>query len=228
MKITTTLATLAVAAFAGTTFADTVNATFTGVSPGQSVTMRLSGNNINTSAGAFNFVRTADNPGTLAGFAPTFQGFCIDLTEYVQVNHSYSWTTRALADSPTSNAGPMGAANALAMGRLFATRFNGLATASNQAQAYAAFQIAVWEIVFDNGLDLSDGSLKCTNAPSGTIALAQSWLNTLGTGAGWSLIAIDDLPGTAQGHQGYVLVPAPGAAALLGIGWLAVSRRRRA
>ncbi len=227
MKTAATLATVAVAAFAGTSLADTVNATFTGVSPGQSVTMRLNGNNINTSAGAFNFLRSASSPGTLAGFAPTFQGFCIDLTEYVQVNHQYSWSTHALADSPTSSAGPMGAANALAMGRLFATRFNGLATASNQAQAYAAFQIAVWEIVFDSGLDLNDGSLKCTSAPAGTIALAQSWLNSLGTGAGWNLIAIDDEPGTAQGHQGYVLVPAPGAAALMGLGTLVGSRRQR-
>lgn len=227
MKMTSAFAVLAVAALAGTTLADTINATFTGVSPGQSVTMRLDGNNINSSAGAFNFLRKASDPGTLAGFAPTFQAFCIDLTEYVQNGHDYSWTTHAVADSPTSNAGPMGAVNAANLGRLFANRYAALSTASNQGQAYAAFQIAVWEIVFDSGLDLDHGSLRCTNAPSGTIALAQSWLNTLGTGQGWNLIAIDDEPGCAQGHQGYVMVPAPGAAALMGLGALAGGRRRR-
>jgi hypothetical protein len=223
MKLGTTLVALTVATLAGTTLADTVNATFTGVSPGQSVTMRLNGNNINTTAGAFNFVRKAADPGTLPGFTPTFQGFCIDLTEYVQVGHDYSWTTHAVADSPTSNAGPMGAANAARLGRLFANHFTGLSS----AQQYAAFQIAVWEIVFDDGVNLDSGDLKCTNAPSGTKDLAQSWLNTLGSGAGWNLIAIDDEPGCAQGHQGYVMAPAPGAAALMGMGALAGARRKR-
>ena len=227
MNKTITLAALSVAAIAGTSLADTINATFTGVSPGQSVTMRLNGNNINSSAGAFNFLRNASDPGTLAGFAPTFQGFCIDLTEYVQVGHDYSWTTHPVADSPTSNAGPMGAVSAANLGRLFANRYTALASAANQNQAYAAFQIAVWEIVFDDGLDLSGGSLKCTNAPSGTIALAQSWLDTLGSGQGWNLITIDDEPGCAQGHQGYVLTPTPGAAALLGLGGMVSGRRRR-
>lgn len=223
MKLTSTLATLTVAALAGTTFADTDNARFTGVSPGQSVTMRLDGNNINTSAGGFNFLRNASNPGTLAGFSPGFVGFCIDLTEYVQVGHDYSWTTHAVANSPTSDAGPMGAANAQRLGRLFANHFNHLSS----AQQFAAFQIAVWEIVFDEGVDLDHGSLKCTSAPSGTKALAQSWLNTLGSGAGWNLIAIDDEPGCEQGHQGYVMAPAPGAAALMGLGALAGGRRKR-
>ncbi|HZW06839.1 MAG TPA: Cys-Gln thioester bond-forming surface protein [Phycisphaerales bacterium] len=227
MKTAATLATITVLALAGTSLADTVNARFTGVSPGQSVTMRLDGHNINTQAGAYNFLRSASNPGTLAGFAPTFQGFCIDLTEYVQVGHTYQWHTVALGNAPTSDAGPMGAANALRLGRLFANQYTGLATASNQAQAHAAFQIAVWEIVFDDGLDLAHGSLKATNAPAGTIALAQSWLNTLGSGAGWNLIAIDDQPGCDDGHQGYVLTPAPGAAALMGLGGLAGMRRKR-
>ena len=226
MKIAT-LAAVTVAALAGSAFADTVNAKFTGVSPGQTVTMRLDGHSFNTSAGAFNFLRKASDPGTLPGFAPTFQGFCIDLTEYVQVGHTYEWHTVSLGNAPTSDAGPMGAANAARLGRLFANQYNGLATAANQSQAYAAFQLAVWEIVFDGDLNLSNGSLKCTSAPSGTISLAQSWLNTLGTGQGWSLIAIDDQPGCDDGHQGYVLTPTPGAAALLGMGGLMGARRRR-
>jgi len=48
MKTAATLATITVLALAGTSLADTVNARFTGVSPGQSVTMRLDGHNINT------------------------------------------------------------------------------------------------------------------------------------------------------------------------------------
>jgi len=225
MKIA--LAALAVAAVSGAAFADTINARFTGVSPGQSVTMRLNGNDMNTQAGAFNFLRDVVNPGTLGGFSPTFQAFCIDLTEYVQVNHSYSWTTHPVASSPTSSAGPMGATNAARLGRLFYQRYAGLSTASNQAQAYAAFQLAVWEIVFDDGLNLTSGSLRCTDAPSGTRSLAQSWLDTLSSGPQMAIITIDDEPGCAQGHQGYVMVPAPGAAALVGLGGLAAGRRRR-
>lgn len=228
MKLANTLAVLAVAAAAGTSLADTINATFTGVSPGQSVGIRINGNNENTTAGGFNFIRDAANPGTLAGFAPTFQGFCIDLTEFVSNGHDYSWTSRPLANSPTSAAGPMGAARAARLSRLFADRFNGLATASNQAQAYAAFQLAVWEIVNDDGLSLDDGPFRVTSAPDGTKALAQSWLGTVNAaGPVWNLVAIDDPTGTEHGHQGYVLAPTPGAAALLGAGLVGLGRRRR-
>ena len=227
MKNTAILACTAVAALAGTTLADTINATFTGVSPGQGVSLRLNGNNMNTQAGVFNFLRDAANPGTLPGFTPTFQGFCIDLTESVSNGHAYSWNTYSLANAPTSDAGPMGATRAARLGRLFANQYLGLATASNQAQAYAAFQLAVWEIVSDSGLNLDDGALRVNNAPSGTKALAQSWLNTLGSGPGWNLIAIDNVANDCEGQQGYVLAPAPGAAALMGLGALVAGRRKR-
>lgn len=227
MKTAAVLAATTVAALAGTTLADTINAQFTGVTPGQNVSIRYDGDNMNTRAGVFNFLRSASNPGTLPGFAPTFQGFCIDLTESVSNGHSYSWNTYSLANAPTSDAGAMGATRAARLGRLFASQYNGLATAANQSQAYAAFQIAVWEIVHDSGLDLDHGNFKVTNAPSGTEALAQHWLNTLGSGQGWSLIAIDNVDNDCEGQQGYVLVPAPGAAALMGVGLVASGRRRR-
>jgi hypothetical protein len=227
MKNATILATMTVAALAGTTLADTINARFTGVSPGQTVSVRYDGHNMNTQAGVFNFLRSASNPGTLPGFAPTFQGFCIDLTESVSNGHDYSWSTYSLANAPTSDAGAMGATRAARLGRLFANQYAALATAASQAQAYAAFQLAVWEIVHDSGLDLDHGNFKVNNAPSGTEALAQSWLNNLGSGQGWNLIAIDDASNDCDGHQGYVLVPAPGAAALVGVGLVASGRRRR-
>lgn len=227
MKNATILAAVTVAAFAGTALADTINATFTGVSPGQGVSIRYDGNNMNTQAGVFNFLRDASLPGTLPGFAPTFQGFCIDLTESVSNGHRYSWETYSLANAPTSEAGAMGATRAQRLGRLFANQYTGLATAPSQAQAYAAFQLAVWEIVHDSGLDLDHGNFKVNSAPSGTEALAQSWLDNLGSGPGWNLIAIDDVSDDCDGHQGYVLVPAPGAAAMMGVGLLAAGRRRR-
>ncbi|MFT3686730.1 MAG: Cys-Gln thioester bond-forming surface protein [Phycisphaerales bacterium] len=220
---------VAVATLAGSAFAETINGTFTGVSPGQSISIRFNGHNSNTSAGGFNFLRNAANPGTLSGFAPTFQGFCIDLTEYVSNGHSYQFQTFSLANSPTSDAGPMGAARAARLGRLFADHYAGLASAANQAQAYAAFQIAVWEIVHDDGLNIYDGPFRVTDAPSGTRSLAQSWLSTVCLpGPTMSLIAIDDPAGhQGTGHQGYVMVPTPGAAALVGAGLLGLNRRRR-
>ena len=224
---TTILTTLAVAAFAGTALADTINATFTGVSPGQGVSIRINGDNMNTQAGVFNFLRSASNPGTLPGFTPTFQGFCIDLTESVSNGHDYSWSTYSLANAPTSAAGAMGATRAQRLGRLFANQYTSLAGAANQAQAYAAFQLAVWEIVSDDGLDLEHGAFRVTSAPSGTQALAQSWLEHVSAGSGWSLVAIDDPTNDCDGHQGYVLAPAPGAAALMGLGLITAGRRRR-
>ncbi|MBY0308678.1 MAG: Cys-Gln thioester bond-forming surface protein [Phycisphaerales bacterium] len=223
-----TLTALTVAACAGTTLADTINGTFTGVSPGQAVSVRLNSTDMNTQAGAFNFLRNAGNPGTLPGFSPSFQGFCIDLTEFVQANHAYEFQTYSLANAPTSDAGPMGAARAARLERLFAQRYTALATAANQGQAYAAFQLAVWEIVNDDGLNLETGPFRVNSASSGTQALAQSWLTGVNSGPGWNLVAIDDpANSTAPGRQGYVMAPTPGAAALFGAGLVSISRRRR-
>lgn len=215
-----------VAAGSAVASADTVNATYTGVAPGEGVNLVLAGNPIGTTAGAFNWTRDLGNPGTLAGFSPTFTTFCIDLTQTVSPGTLYNMQTFPAASAPTSGAagpGGMGAAREALLGRLFADHYNSLSSADQ----YAGFQLAVWEIVFDSGLDLSLGNFTATGSVS-AMANANAYLGTIaGPGPSWPVFAIDDVP-DGQSIQGQIMIPTPGAAALMGLGGLAAFRRRRA
>jgi hypothetical protein len=104
------------------------------------------------------------------------------------------------------------------------------------AQHSAAFQLAIWDILFDNDGNLSTyggaGQFGVSGGNAATIALAQSWLNTLGSdSASFSLYQL-----TSSAHQDFItptvpgLVPEPSALPLLGAGLAAMMlamRRRR-
>lgn len=229
MRLPTVLSALPVLAIAASAGADTVRSTFINVAPGESVTLHFNSSNINTRAGAYNFNRDLGNPGTYAGLTPTYSAFCIDITQAISANSTWTFSTYPIDQAPTSAAGPMGLAKAALLEELFG-RFAGLLVpaAPNANITYAAFQLAVWEIVFDAGLNITAGVLSAT-AGAATLTQAQTFLNALdGTGPRMNLLGLDH-PET----QGYVvglgtLIPAPGAAALFGLGGglLAVRRRR--
>jgi hypothetical protein len=110
------------------------------------------------------------------------------------------------------------------------------------ATSAAAFQVAVWNIVFDSDLDLSAGSFKWTGASTAVSTAAQSLLNQVGSYSGdgyanWTLYRfVSPIPNNEQrtGYQNYVSatykVPEPGTVAMLGlalVGLGAAARRRR-
>jgi hypothetical protein len=210
------VATLALAAVATAT---PVTVTYNGVSPNKTVSLSktsgVSGSFNNYTAGLVNLTGAASNPTTLRG---AFTAFCIDINQSISNGNTYTnFNTALLQDAPIPTS-PMGAAKADQISQLWANERSLLSS----SDSYAAFQVAVWEIVNDTGLSLTGGTFR---AASGTVrTLAQSYLDKVdGNGPRASLYAIASP--TAQDF----VVPAPGAAALglMGLGMAARRNRRK-
>lgn len=215
------LAVSAAAFSAATASADTIQATFNDITPGQGVNFTLGANNSSTTAGVFNWTRTG---GTYSGPGPSvgdpINSFCIELTQYISYGGSYTYNVVELKDASLHPVG-MGQAKADMISALWGQHHSDSMTIDEAA----AFQISVWEIVHDTGSDITSGNFKVTTV-SGFVTLAQDWLSTLDlNGPKASLLAM-----SRDGYQDHVFeVPTPGAAGLMltGATLFGVRRRRR-
>ncbi len=205
--------------------ADTVKAKFTyTLSKSIDVTSPVSNGTVNTVK--FAWTRT-DAPG--AGIDSTvpniFNTYCVDLAQYVSANTNYTYNVVSpAAHGFTAN-------QDLMLSRLWGTNFSNIDTADESA----AFQVAVWEIVYDTNFDLSSGAFK-VNTSGAVRNLAQSWINTI-TDVGF--VATGTLPSlavlessTAQDQLTVVPgnnIPAAGSGvlALAGLSILGKRRNRR-
>jgi hypothetical protein len=141
--------------------ADTVTAELVNLIPFAGGTMVLDGNTLPSNYGVGELVWDGTIGGTYSGnpapFNGTFDTFCIDLNETINFNAVYTFTTETnIANAPKVQAGgPMGTAKANEVGFLFGNYF-GAAQSNNDL--LQAFQLALWNIVFDTDSSVSNGA----------------------------------------------------------------------
>lgn len=127
---------------------------------------------------------------------------------------------------------PSAASNAL-LSKLFSAAYAG---ALGSTQNSAAFQLAIWEIIYDgSNLNLSDGAFKVLdNKGNGaTVATAQTYLNSVaGASANYNLVFLNE-PNQQDFVTANVIptatttrVPEPGSLALIGIALIAAGFMR--
>jgi hypothetical protein len=182
---------------------------------GQGVTINVNGVSTGTTAGAF--TGTFDD-----GTGPVGIIFwCIDLFKHVSYP-PFSYTGYSADPFLTSPpALPFDATRQTNLARLFTNNFS---HALDDAQHSAAFQIAIWDILFDNDATISTyggaGQFGISSGNAATIALAQSYVSGLGSGTpNYPLTQL-----TSREHQDFITpgtfhdVPEPSPLPLLGAG----------
>jgi hypothetical protein len=176
--------------------------------------------------GAYHQGVDVSNPnygGQAGGFVGTFDGspiqvWCYEIGQQFSFNVSYTDYTLG---TPTNE------------GLLSALFQEAYSMATTSAMNSAAFQLAVWEILYDGDLNIfsTGGTFHTNRSGNATDALAQSWLDGLGAFSDKGDIILYH----SGDHQDFIGrkvstdAPEPGPLALIGAGliaMLAAGRRR--
>ena len=168
----------------------------------------------------------------------TFQSFCVELVQQVRTGNQYDYEIVDPTQVPSPNGdidAGMAAEQAAMISSLFDQHWDD-ATDGSSLNA-AAFQIAVWEIVYEGanvnygdgqaaatGLSTQNGWFTATNN-NGATDLADQWLAGLFNN-GISAALMGFTSPTAQDQITIVPLPAPVALAGLGLLGVALGRRR--
>lgn len=218
-------------ALTGLARADSVTVTLDNVSPSRIVGITYNNQSLGSAyAGALNWHGQAANGHDLNG---SFSTYCIDLTQDVYLGSTYTYgvVDPSLAPNPlppTESPGStgLGATSLQRIENLYALQYDGIGSDNDRG---AAFQIAIWEMLFDTGAthDVTAGQFAVTGASANVVTLANQFVSDALTPDALSfhyeLLALtsptaqDQLfVGAAIPQGGPPLTPVPTPAAALG------------
>jgi hypothetical protein len=228
---------VAIAGASAAAMADTVQLRFDNVGAGRNVRMSIGTTSFNCFAGQLihNF---SGGTGAASGLTGDMITFCSDLTQEV-TRTGATYTLTGIQNLPqTIGFGPMGDAKKQAIYDMYSAA-SGQQMGTNADMA-AAFQLAIWEVIYDyNGnassLNLTSGQLRAGSTTggalsSGILSDASFLFGAIGRNAAQTgLLGLSNGLFQDQILQTVQLVPLPLAslAGLLGLGVVAYVKRRR-
>jgi MYXO-CTERM domain-containing protein len=239
MKINAAFAVIAALAGGSVALADSVDLKFVSTGKGRNVKFDLNGETQNVFAGQLKH-EFSNGTGRAAGLSGTLITYCTDLLENTSKNtNRFDLVNTADAPSPA-----MGQARADALSDIYVFAAGAHTDGSADRDFAAAFQVAIWEIVYDfdssNGrssLDVESGDFEAykTNGSSlssavlGHLETLFDAIGTIGLGAEQTGLYALVNDGVQDQLIEMAVVPLPGAAAmgLAGLAGLAGTRRRR-
>lgn len=214
-------------------FAGDVDAAFLGTVNGLNVRTDLLGSVRDVFSGQMRYSLTSGVDACL-DLDGMYITFCSEMTEYVSTSF-LGYECFGIPANPFVNASPFNAARTDAVANLFAA-YGDTAISTSDASFASAFQIAVWEIIYDfnpgvgaASIDAGAGDFKVTNTDTSSLApTVSAYISAFAAaavtpGTQNALISIRN-----EGAQDQiVLLPAPGSLALVGLAGVAGLRRRR-
>lgn len=212
--------------------ADTIDVRWTGTLAGQMVKVEFDGSPMEVFMGqlAHEF---SNGTGAAAAFDGSQITYCTDLSQLV-TGDGATYDLLTVPQLPVSTGElPMGAARAQAIYDIYAVHGGSAAGLGALNAKAAAFQAALWEIVYDydagaglSSIDLSAGRVRITNTDGSPLPvdLASDFASVIAS------IGSGGAPLLGVGHAGFqdqIFLPAPGPLALAGLGAGLLARRRR-